>query len=81
MTETIEASALRGIISPAYVVMRLRKDDDLPRYFHHLYRDVVTDKGDVREAAARLPDEAVADMVEDDTGLSDDDAQLAESED
>ena len=34
----IGASALRGIISPAYVVMRLRKDDDLPSYFHHLYR-------------------------------------------
>src|SRR5208283_1434878 len=31
-------SELRGIISPAYVVMRLRKDDDLPSYFHHLYR-------------------------------------------
>ena len=34
----IGASALRGIISPAYVVMRLRNDDDLPIYFHHLYR-------------------------------------------
>jgi type I restriction enzyme S subunit len=34
----IGASALRGIISPAYVVMRLRKDGDLPSYFHHLYR-------------------------------------------
>lgn len=34
----IGASELRGIISPAYVVMRLRMDDNLPRYFHHLYR-------------------------------------------
>ena len=34
----IGASALRGIISPAYVVMRLREDDNLPSYFHHLYR-------------------------------------------
>jgi len=34
----IGASALRGIISPAYVVMRLREDDDLPSYYHHLYR-------------------------------------------
>lgn len=34
----IGASALRGIISPAYVVMRLRKDDDLPSYFHYLFR-------------------------------------------
>jgi type I restriction enzyme S subunit len=34
----IAASDLRGIISPAYVVMRLREDANLPRYFHHLYR-------------------------------------------
>lgn len=34
----IGASELRGIISPAYVVMRLRDDDNLPNYFHHLYR-------------------------------------------
>ena len=34
----IGASTLRGIISPAYVVMRLRNNDDLPSYFHHLYR-------------------------------------------
>lgn len=34
----IGASALRGIISPAYVVMRLREDDDVPNYFHYLYR-------------------------------------------
>jgi type I restriction enzyme S subunit len=34
----IGASELRGIISPAYVVMRLRGERNLPRYFHHLYR-------------------------------------------
>jgi len=34
----IGASVLRGIISPAYVVMRLRDDRDLPSYFHHLFR-------------------------------------------
>ncbi|MDD2324469.1 MAG: restriction endonuclease subunit S [Alphaproteobacteria bacterium] len=34
----IGASDLRGIISPAYVVMRLREDYNLSRYFHHLYR-------------------------------------------
>src|SRR5207249_11755863 len=34
----IGTSGLRGIISPAYVVMRLRKDDDLASFFHHLYR-------------------------------------------
>jgi len=33
----IGASDLRGIISPAYVVMRLRENHN-PRYFHHLYR-------------------------------------------
>ena len=32
------ASELSGIISPAYVVMRLRRDVNLPRYYHHLYR-------------------------------------------
>lgn len=34
----VGCSDLRGIISPAYVVMRLRSSDDLPTYFHHLYR-------------------------------------------
>ena len=34
----IGVSELRGIISPAYVVQRLRTDAHVPRYFHHLYR-------------------------------------------
>ncbi len=34
----IGASQLRGIVSPAYVVMRLRDQHNLSRYFHHLYR-------------------------------------------
>jgi len=34
----IGASDFRGIISPAYIVMRLRAAENLPRYFHHLYR-------------------------------------------
>lgn len=34
----IGMSRLRGIISPAYVVMRLRTKDYLPEYFHHLFR-------------------------------------------
>ena len=34
----IGASNLRGIVSPAYVVMRLRNTDNFPTYFHHLYR-------------------------------------------
>jgi len=33
----IAASDFRGIISPAYVVMRLREEENA-RYFHHLYR-------------------------------------------
>lgn len=33
----IGVSKFRGIISPAYVVMRLRGEDN-PRYFHELYR-------------------------------------------
>jgi len=33
----IGVSDLRGIVSPAYVVVRLREDND-PRYFHHLFR-------------------------------------------
>ena len=34
----IGVSELRGIVSPAYIVMRLRDSTDFPRYFHHLYR-------------------------------------------
>ena len=34
----IGASNLRGIISPAYVVMRLRNDKNESEYFHHLFR-------------------------------------------
>lgn len=34
----IGASEYRGIISPAYVIMRLRKSESLPHYFHHLFR-------------------------------------------
>ena len=33
----IAVSDFRGIISPAYIVMRLREDHNA-RYFHHLYR-------------------------------------------
>ncbi len=34
---SIGVSDLRGIISPAYVVIRLRKENN-PRYFHHIFR-------------------------------------------
>lgn len=34
----IGVSEFRGIISPAYIVMRLRNKENVPRYFHYLYR-------------------------------------------
>jgi type I restriction enzyme S subunit len=34
----IGVSDFRGIISPAYIVMRLRGGRDQPSYFHHLFR-------------------------------------------
>lgn len=34
----IGASTLRGVVSPAYVVMRLRNDEASPEYYHHLFR-------------------------------------------
>lgn len=53
-------------------ISRLSREIELLReYRTRLVADVVTGKLDVREAAARLPDEAVADISEDDTDLSD----------
>jgi type I restriction enzyme S subunit len=34
----IGVSSFRGIISPAYVAMRIRCEDNSPRFFHHLLR-------------------------------------------
>ncbi|MCC7020157.1 MAG: restriction endonuclease subunit S [Ardenticatenales bacterium] len=52
-------------------ISRLEREIDLLReYRTRLVADVVTGKLDVREAAARLPDEAAPDTVEDDTDLS-----------
>ena len=34
----IGVSDLRGIISPAYIVMRLRNSNSLPKFYHHLFR-------------------------------------------
>ena len=49
-------------------ISRLEREIDLLReYRTRLVADVVTGKLDVREAAARLPDEAAPDTVEDDT--------------
>lgn len=51
----------------------IRRELDLLReYRTRLIADVVTGKLDVREAAAQLPDEALADTIEDDTALNDD---------
>lgn len=53
-------------------ISRLEREISLLReYRTRLVADVVTGKLDVREAAARLPDESAPDAVEDDAGLSD----------
>ena len=53
-------------------ISRLEREIELLReYRTRLVADVVTGTLDVREAAARLPDEAAADIAEDDTDLSD----------
>ncbi len=61
-----ELAALNTAIS------RLEREIELLReYRTRLVADVVTGKLDVREAAARLPDEAPLDTAEDDADLSD----------
>ena len=53
-------------------ISRLEREIDLLReYRTRLVADVVTGKLDVREAAARLPDEAAPEIVEDETELGD----------
>ena len=53
-------------------ISRLEREIELLReYRTRLVADVVTGKLDVREAAARLPDEAPPETAEDDTDLSD----------
>lgn len=60
-------------------ISRFSREIELLREYRiRLVADVVTGKLDVCEAAARLPDEASPDTAEEDTDLSDDDAQLAE---
>ena len=63
---------LQRTLSPiATANSRLERQIELLReYRTRLVADVVTGKLDVREAAARLPDEAAPDTVEDDTDLS-----------
>ena len=53
-------------------IHRLERDIDLLReYRTRLVADVVTGKLDVREATARLPDEALPETAEDETDLRD----------
>jgi len=53
-------------------ISRLEREIELLReYRTRLVADVVTGKLDVRDAAARLPDEAAPDTVEEDTDLGD----------
>jgi type I restriction enzyme S subunit len=53
-------------------ISRLEREIDLLReYRTRLVADVVTGKLDVREAAARLPDEAAPEIAEDETSLGD----------
>lgn len=67
------ADRLVDLIAPTTTaISRLEREIELLReYRTRLVADVVTGKLDVREAAARLPDEAPLDSVEDDTDLSD----------
>ena len=52
-------------------ISRLEREIELLReYRTRLVADVVTGKLDVREAAARVPDEALPDTAEDDADLS-----------
>jgi len=54
------------------VISRLEREIELLReYRTRLVADVVTGKLDVREAAARLPEEAPLDTIEDDPELGD----------
>jgi type I restriction enzyme S subunit len=62
-------------------ISRLEREIDLLReYRTRLVADVVTGKLDVREAAARLPDEAPLEPFEDDSDLTDEIDSLAEEE-
>ena len=57
---------------PTSAISRLEREIKLLlEYRTRLVADVVTGKLDVREAAARLPDEASANTVEEETSLGD----------
>ena len=68
----IVASFERNTAPLVTAISRLEREIELLReYRTRLVADVVTGKLDVREAAARLPEEAATDTAEDDTDLSD----------
>ena len=68
---TILADIREGTSALVAVISRVeRKIELLREYRTRLVADVVTGKIDVREAAARLPDEGAPDTVEDDTDPS-----------
>ena len=70
--KTIVESFERDTAPLAAAISRLDREIELLReYRTRLVADVVTGKLDVREAAARLPDEAPLDTVEDDADLGD----------
>jgi type I restriction enzyme S subunit len=66
-------SAIEDMIFPVgTAISRLEREIDLLReYRTRLVADIVTGKLDVREAAARLPNELAPDTVEDDTDFAD----------
>jgi type I restriction enzyme S subunit len=67
----ILAAAQNATASLNQTISRLEREIELLReYRTRLVADVVTGKLDVREAAARLPDEAPLDTAEDDADLS-----------
>jgi type I restriction enzyme S subunit len=69
--EKIATSLDAELLQLNRAISRLEREIELLReYRTRLVADVVTGKLDVREAAARLPDEAAPDIVEDDTDPS-----------
>lgn len=68
----IMTAIARATLGQDNAISRLEREITLLReYRTRVVADVVTGKLDVREAAARLPDEAPLDAAEDDTDLSD----------
>jgi type I restriction enzyme S subunit len=69
----IQAAVQNETAIPIQTIMRLEREIELLReYRTRLVADVVTGKLDVREAAARLPEEVPQDTVESDADLGED---------